>query len=228
MADGRDFVLWGSAGHARVLADIIRGQGGRLVALVDNNPAATTIADGIPLLHGEGGLREWLHGRSASGLQALVAIGGGHGADRLQLQRLLSGLGFGIPSLRHASAVVAPDAVVGAGSQLLASSILAAGAAIGEACILNHKVSVDHETRLGAGVHLAPGVTVCGCTEIGDQVFVGAGACILPRLRIGSNTIVGAGSLVTCDLPAGVVAFGHPARVIRAITDAAGSRPGQP
>lgn len=52
---------------------------------------------------------------------------------------------------------------------------------------------------------------------IGDNVWLGGGAIVLPGLTIGDDTVVGAGSVVTKDLPAGVVAFGNPARVIRSL-----------
>jgi acetyltransferase-like isoleucine patch superfamily enzyme len=48
-----------------------------------------------------------------------------------------------------------------------------------------------------------------------DGVWLGAGCIVLPGVTIGSNTVVGAGSVVTHDLPAGVVAAGAPARVLR-------------
>ncbi len=37
---------------------------------------------------------------------------------------------------------------------------------------------------------------------------------------MGENTVVGAGSIVTKSLPAGVVAYGNPARVVREIDPA--------
>ena len=53
---------------------------------------------------------------------------------------------------------------------------------------------------------------------IGDNVWLGGGAIVLPGVTIGADTVVGAGSVVTKDLPAGVVAVGNPARVIRSVT----------
>ena len=37
-------------------------------------------------------------------------------------------------------------------------------------------------------------------------------------MTIGDDTVVGAGAVVTRDLPAGVVAVGNPARVLRGIS----------
>ena len=52
---------------------------------------------------------------------------------------------------------------------------------------------------------------------IGDNVWLGGGTIVCPGVTIGDDTVVGAGSVVTRDLPAGVVAFGNPARVQREI-----------
>ena len=43
----------------------------------------------------------------------------------------------------------------------------------------------------------------------------GFAASKLPGVTVGADTVVGAGSVVTTDLPAGVVAVGNPARVVR-------------
>ncbi|MDB6427110.1 sugar O-acetyltransferase [Curtobacterium sp. 20TX0008] len=53
--------------------------------------------------------------------------------------------------------------------------------------------------------------------SIGDNVWLGGGVIVLPGVSIGDDTVVGAGAVVTKDLPAGVVAVGNPARVIRTI-----------
>ena len=54
---------------------------------------------------------------------------------------------------------------------------------------------------------------------LGDNVWLGGGAIVCPGVTIGDDTVVGAGAVVTRDLPAGVVAFGNPARVHREIGD---------
>ncbi|MBB5963206.1 sugar O-acetyltransferase [Planomonospora venezuelensis] len=50
---------------------------------------------------------------------------------------------------------------------------------------------------------------------IGDNVWLGGGAIVLAGVTIGADSVIGAGSVVTRDIPAGVVAVGTPARVVR-------------
>jgi acetyltransferase-like isoleucine patch superfamily enzyme len=64
------------------------------------------------------------------------------------------------------------------------------------------------DRRHGGTPRMAP-------VEIGDNVFVGMGVKILKGSTIGSDSVIGAGAVVTGDIPAGVVAAGNPARVIR-------------
>ncbi|WP_394214974.1 sugar O-acetyltransferase [Brachybacterium vulturis] len=52
---------------------------------------------------------------------------------------------------------------------------------------------------------------------IGDNVWLGGGVTVLPGVRIGDNAVIGASAVVTRDVPAGVVAVGNPARVLREV-----------
>lgn len=52
---------------------------------------------------------------------------------------------------------------------------------------------------------------------IGDNVWLGGGVTVCPGVTIGDDSVVGAGAVVTRDVPAGVVAAGVPARVLRTL-----------
>lgn len=218
MTDCKRYVLWGSAGHAKVLDEAIRALGGKVIALFDNDPNVQSVLPNVPLVGGRRELNKWLRdAQDPHDIYALVAIGGNRGHDRLQLQEFLANHGLRTEALVHPRAFVADDARIGRGSQILAMAVVAADVTLGAACIVNHKASIDHECRVDDGVHLAPGATLCGCVTIEPFAMIGAGAVVLPRLRIGRGSIVGAGAVVTRDVPDGVVVAGNPATIRRTL-----------
>lgn len=217
MKNNARYILWGSAGHAKVLASLISLQGGQVVALFDNNPDAVSALQGVPLHIGKEGFVRWCETNSVNQLYGLAAIGGSRGLDRLIVHTYFRTYKVQIDPLVHPLASVCQTALLGSGTQVLAGAVVATDTLLGEACIINHHATVDHESTLGDGVHLAPGSTLCGCVKLGENVMIGAGSVVLPRVTIGENTVVGAGAVVIHDLPAGVVAVGNPARIIRNI-----------
>lgn len=83
---------------------------------------------------------------------------------------------------------------------------------IGAHVAVSQYVHLSTMTRDVEMVELAPMVQPI---EIGDGVWLGADVYVAANIRIGQETIVGARSTVTEDLPAGVIAVGHPAKVTR-------------
>lgn len=66
----------------------------------------------------------------------------------------------------------------------------------------------------GTPILSQPLVTKGGIT-IEDDVWLGYGVIVLDGVTIGRGAVVGAGSVVTKNLPAGAIAAGAPARVVR-------------
>ncbi len=208
----RDFVLWGSKGHALVLDAAIRLWGGRVVALVDNDPRAVSCLPGVPLFFAEDGLDRALKGHDRKKLFGLVAIGGANGAARRAIHALFTIRGIEMATLVHPGASICDTARIGAGTQILAKAVVAALAHVSDDCIVNHGAIVDHETTLAAGCHIAPGAILCGCVNAGEDVFVGAGATVLPRLTLGRGSVIGAGAVVTRSVQDFCKVLGNPAR----------------
>lgn len=137
------------------------------------------------------------------------------------LRELLGEVGEGV--------VVRPPVWVDYGSH----TSIGAGTFVNYGCVLLDVAPI----RIGASCQLATCVQLLTATHpidpeprrlgwesaapitIGDNVWLGGGAIVLPGVTIGENTVVGAGSVVTRDLPAGVIAVGSPARVVREIDE---------
>ena len=91
--------------------------------------------------------------------------------------------------------------------------------------VFHHKglgVVISNGVRLGEYVNISQFVTIGagdgnhpGHPTIGNHVMIYPYACIIGDVHIGDNAIIGAYSLVTHDVPAGCVAFGIPAKVVR-------------
>ena len=211
----RELIIWGGAGQMRVLEEIVRIDGYKIICVVDNRDLGL-VKEGADFLVGFDALKQWVLERSPQAqLYSAVAIGGASGKDRVLLLKELKGLNLLPINLVHPSAEIASGLSLGEGCQILIGSKVAVNVRIGDGCIINSGAIVDHDCILGSGVHIGPGATVAGEVLIGENTFIGAGATILPKLEIGENVIVGAGSVVTRNLCAGEIVAGVPARKIK-------------
>ena len=129
-------------------------------------------------------------------------------ADRVQLDRgvvlLVSGESTGAEKI-----TIGRTAYLNRATMIDASERIEIGAnaMIGPFCYIT-----DHDHKAGSADEL-----IAKPTRIGERVWLGAHVSVLKGVTIGDGSVVGAGSVVTKSLPAGVVAVGNPARVIREI-----------
>lgn len=91
---------------------------------------------------------------------------------------------------------------------------------IGDNCYITRDcIILDHTQEKQGGPLKIWGEIEFGKVKIGNNVFIGVKSVIMPGITIGDNVIIGAMSLVTKDIPADVVAYGQPARVIKSIDE---------
>ncbi len=134
--------------------------------------------------------------------------------------------------------------VIGAGTLLEPGCWLTlapeARIAIGRGCFLNRNVMLAALERIEIGDHVMfangcfvgdsdhryddpelpltwQGFVPRGPVRIGDNCWFGVNCVVTGGVEIGDRCVIGANSVVTEDIPAGVIAAGAPARVIRAI-----------
>jgi acetyltransferase-like isoleucine patch superfamily enzyme len=94
---------------------------------------------------------------------------------------------------------------------------------IGAFSYINAKFGVEISDKVQIGSHCAVySVSTIdgkkGKVTIGRNARIGSHSVVLPGVCVGEGSIIGAFSLVNRDIPAGVVAFGVPAKVHRKLT----------
>jgi acetyltransferase EpsM len=208
-------VIWGSSGHAMVVADIITLQGQFEIAgfLDDVNKDRW----GTPFLCSEiiGG-KEVLNGLNKMNIQNII-FGFGNCEKRLELNSLVQKMGLNLITAIHPSATVAKDVIVGKGTVIAAGAVINPGSIIGENVIINTAASVDHECIINNGVHISPGTHLGGRVTIGEATWVGIGSVIKDHISIGEHSMIGAGSVVLDNIPPNSIAYGVPAKIVREV-----------
>lgn len=127
---------------------------------------------------------------------------------------------------------VGPKANVGPYAYLRPGTALGEKAKVGAYCEVKNTTvgdgsKVPHlsyigDAEIGSGVNLGAGTITANYdgvnknrTEIGDGAFTGINTNLIAPVKVGAGAYLGAGSTVNKDIPAGKLAVGAPARVIR-------------
>tara|TARA_R110002049_G_scaffold177633_1_gene344825 strand:+ start:26 stop:622 length:597 start_codon:yes stop_codon:yes gene_type:complete len=80
--------------------------------------------------------------------------------------------------------------------------------------LLNNSVTICHNSNIGMGSYIGPGVMVCGEVNIGKGCFIGAGSIISNGISIGDFSTVGVGTVITKNLPPYSNVIGNPMKIL--------------
>lgn len=200
-----DVVVVGAGGHAKVIIDLLRSSGHRVIGCTSAEGSGTV--NGTPIL-GEDVILPRL--RDDGIRHAFVALGDNR--LRLRVGAKVREMGFELVNAVGRSAVISPSVTLGTGCAIMEGAIVNADSHIGSLAIVNTNASIDHDGRLADGVHVAPGGALAGCVSVGEGAFLGTGVRVIPRVSIGDYATIGAGAVVIRDVPAHTLCVGVPAR----------------
>src|SRR5258708_15986322 len=184
-----DILIWGGTGQAKVTRPIVERAGHRVVLVFDSDSKVSPPFPDLPLMSDFDALERWLEERRAQATGVVVAIGRS-GPTRCRIADWLGVRTLSPLTAVHERAWIREAADLGAGCQIMALPAVGLQARLGRQCIVNTSASVDHETRLGDGVHIMPGANLAGNTEVGDHPIVGTNATGRPRAPAGKGASV--------------------------------------
>lgn len=201
----------GAGAQGRILVEIWRAQepGVELHFLDDDERLHDSRILGVRV----DGAVETLAKTDLSDVRVVLAVGDNR--QRLALAEAWDSRSAHWATLVHPAATIMPSAVIGAGSVVFPHALVNTGAHVGKHVVINSGAVVEHDAVVEDGASLSPGVSMGGRVRIGRAAFISTGVAIAPRITIGAGTLVGAGAVVVDDLPAEVLAYGVPAKVVR-------------
>jgi UDP-perosamine 4-acetyltransferase len=199
-------VVLGAGGHAKVCIELLNAMQ-QPVAVCVAGADAPELCMGVPVLRGDHHLAELRH----HGFERVfVALGSNPLRERLAAQA--RALGFQLVNAISPASIVSPSARIGAGVAIMAGALINAEAVIEDLVIVNTGASVDHDCRIAAAAHLAPGTRLAGNVLVGARALLGIGSSVLPGITIEAEAIIGAGAVVNRNVSAGTTVVGIPAR----------------
>lgn len=207
-------LLVGSAGHAKVIVDIVEKQGKfRIAGFLEPGRPKGDLVLGYPVVGQESDLPELIATLGIQGV--LIAIGDNF--IRSKVAAKIGAIAPGLPFVTaiHPDASIGRDVTIGEGTVVMAGAIVNPATSVGRFCIVNTNASLDHDCVLEDFASLAPRVATGGNCCIGTFSAIGIGAVLIHRIVVGEQSVVGAGSTVLKPVDAFQVVYGSPAKVIR-------------
>lgn len=202
-----DLIIVGSGGHARSVASVARSAGFNVVGLLDERNSNKKV-DGYTVIK----KFVFVEGSSCPNF----ALGIGDNYARFEVYRKLTSDNAAIkfPKIVHPSSVIAAGASIGDGVVLMPNTNVGSSTVVSEGGLLNNNASIDHDCQMSPFSSLAPGCVTGGGVRIGSFSALLIGACVSNNITIGDNTVVGGCSFVNRDLPDSVLSYGVPCKVI--------------
>ena len=199
----KEVILIGGGGHAKVVADIVKSCGDKVIGILDDAVAGSVLD--MPVLGKVANCEKY------QDKYFVIAIG--NNRVRAMLAQRYDFLKY--YTAVHPTAVISESAQIGVGTVVMPYAVVQASARIGEHCILNTATVVEHDCVLGDFVHISPHATLCGTVSVGTGTQIGAGATVKNNISICQETVVGAGATVVKNIEVPGVYVGVPAKELK-------------
>lgn len=195
MNNMEDIVLLGCGGHARSVVDCIERNGKfNIAGFISNSMDNSFIYRDYRIIGNDDDLQKIYDSGIRYAFISIAYLGKGNIRDRLYEK--LKKIGYRLPVIIDASAVVARDAQIEEGVFVGKNAVVNSNATIGKMAIINTAAIVEHDCQIGPFCHIAVSAVICGASKVGNNTLIGANATIIQSVDIGKDCIIGAGSII--------------------------------
>ena len=210
-------IMLGTGGHAKVLLEILRRNGTKILGCVDPVRNAGEQVASMPVLGGDEAILDY----PPEEVELVNGVGALPGkSNRWAIADRWYSQGYSFASIVDPSAILATNVELAEGVQIMAGAVIQPYVTVGRDTILNTSVSVDHDCTIGNQCHIAPGVTLSGEVSLGNRVHVGPGTVVIQGLTIGEGSVIGAGSVVVRDVGSNMKLIQHRNGIAEALSNA--------
>lgn len=179
----REVIIIGASGHGRVIADIIKKSGDKVLGFLDDDTSKCVL----------GKVDE-----CKKFADKYFIIGIGNNEVRRRIAEKYSGLKY--YTAIHPAAVIAEHVTIGQGTAIMAAAVVNDNAKIGNHCIINTSAVVEHDNIISDYVHISPGAVLCGTVTVGTNVHIGANAVVKNNITIAGDVQIGCGGAVVKNI----------------------------
>ncbi|HET6430806.1 NeuD/PglB/VioB family sugar acetyltransferase [Dyella sp.] len=162
----------------------------------DTRQPGSQVADAQVL----GGVKDVAAAHAGGAFDALiVAIGYRHLAARSRIFEQFEGR-IPFATVIHPSAIVDPTCRIGPGSVIYPGCVLDMGVTIDANVVVNVGCVIAHDSHVGRGCFLSPGVRLAGFVRIAPASTLGIGTVVIDNVTVGSGIRTGAGAVVIASI----------------------------
>lgn len=193
----KKIVILGAGGHAHVIADIVKAEGNRVVAFLDDDSSQKDCA---------GPISDY---KKYDDCEFVIGIGNADSRENV------SKLDLKWHTAIHPTAVISDSAALGEGTVVMPNAVINSRTIIGKHCIINTGSIVEHDNIIGDYSHVSVGANLGGTVSIGRKCWVGIGATVKNNVTICSNSFIGAGAVVIENIKECGTYVGVPALILK-------------
>ncbi len=211
----QNVIIFGASGHGSVVLDCLEKEGKyNVIGFVDSFKEKGSSVNGYQVLGTEIDLPYLIDRFNVVG--GIVAIG-----DNWTRKLIVDKISKIVPDFSfintiHPKAIIGKDILLGCGNVFMPGAIINANSIVHDFCIINTNSSLGHDGIMDSYSSLAPSVCTGGSLKLGRFSAISLGVNIINGIEIGQHTVIGAGSLVVDHFGDNVIAYGSPARIVRA------------